>query len=398
MTTTTADALTRLASPEAARDPYPVLARLREEEPVHRTGAGFWLVSRHADARALLSGDALRAPEQLPAAGGHASLAMRLDTMLLKDGTEHARLRRLVARDFTPRRVEGLRARMTEICDRLLDGVDAELRDGGESDLHRSLSVPFTLQVFSELLGVPEPDRAELASCVQDIVAAFGSGRPDQLAVADARTEHLTAYFRDLAATRASDPRDDLVSALVRAHDDDPDRLAERELLATLWALWIVGFETTAGALDHGVLALLAHPELPLDDAFVAEVLRWSGPALFSSIPRIAVRDLELEGGTIPAGGDVRIAFAAANRDPRAFPDPDRFAPGRTADTALGLGHGIHYCLGAFLARAELAVVLPRVRARFPDLTAAREPDWNPAVIMHAPATLPVGIGRRGQA
>lgn len=285
MTTNTVDALILLSSPEAARDPYPVLARLREEEPVHRTPAGFWLVSRHADAQALLAGDALRAPEQLPAAGGHASLAMRLDTMLLKDGAEHARLRRLVARDFTPRRVEGLRARMAAICDRLLDTVAAELHDGGESDLHRSLSVPFTLQVFSELLGVPEGDRAELAECVQDIVAAFGSGRPDQLAVADARTEHLTGYFRELAAARAAEPQDDLVSALVRARDDDPDRLAERELLATLWALWIVGFETTAAALDHGVLALLAHPELPLDDGFVAEVLRWSGPALFSSIP-----------------------------------------------------------------------------------------------------------------
>ncbi|WP_406440287.1 cytochrome P450 [Streptomyces sp. NBC_01613] len=396
MTTNTVDALILLSSPEAARDPYPVLARLREEEPVHRTPAGFWLVSRHADAQALLAGDALRAPEQLPAAGGHASLAMRLDTMLLKDGAEHARLRRLVARDFTPRRVEGLRARMAAICDRLLDTVAAELHDGGESDLHRSLSVPFTLQVFSELLGVPEGDRAELAECVQDIVAAFGSGRPDQLAVADARTEHLTGYFRELAAARAAEPQDDLVSALVRARDDDPDRLAERELLATLWALWIVGFETTAAALDHGVLALLAHPELPLDDGFVAEVLRWSGPALFSSIPRIAVRDLELDGGTVPAGADVRIAFATANRDPRAFPDPDRFAPGRAGDAALALGHGIHYCLGAFLARAELAVALPRVRARFPALTTAGEPDWNPAVIMHAPATLPVRLGSDG--
>lgn len=127
-------------------------------------------------------------------------------------------------------------------------------------------------------------------------------------------------------------------------------------------------------------------------EGFVAEVLRWSGPALFSSIPRIAVRDLELEGGTVPAGADVRIAFAAANRDPRAFPDPDRFTPGRAADTALALG--IHHCLGAFLARAELAVVLTRVRERFPDLAAANEPDWNPAVIMHAPATLPVRIGK----
>ncbi|WP_405866090.1 cytochrome P450 [Streptomyces sp. NBC_00005] len=406
------DVFARIAEPEARRDPYPFLRELREKEPVHRTAAGFWLVSSHTDAQAVLAGadrlfaspDRERLEQQFPPAVEHSSTAVLMESLPLRNPPEHTRLRRLVAREFTPRRVDTLRARMAEICDRLLDAVEEPLRDGETVDLHAALSEPFTLQVFAELLGVPESDRGWLAETVLDIVAGVTDVSRELLARADARTDELATYFTELAAARRSDPRGDLVSALVRTHDEDPDRLDERELFGMLWILWIVGFEGTAAALDHAVRALFAHPGTghwlrqgqPEALAFAEEVLRWSGPELISSVPRIAAEDVVLSGTPIPAGSDVRVVIAAANRDPAAFPDPDRFDPARDNSTHLAFGHGIHHCLGAFLVRAELSTALPRLHTRFPELSEGGEPGWRQARVMRMPTDLPVRLEARG--
>lgn len=409
---TSFDVFARIAEPGGRRDPYPFLHELREKEPVHRTAAGFWLVSTHADARTVLDGadrlfaspDRERLEQQFPPAVEHSSTAVLMKSLPLRNPPEHTRLRRLVARDFTPRRVDALRARMTEICDRLLDTVAVALRDGETVDLHAALSEPFTLQVFSELLGVPESDRSWLAGTVLDIVSGVTDVSRELLARADARTDELASYFGELAAERRREPHSDLVSALVRTHDEDPDRLDEHELFGMLWILWIVGFEGTAAALDHAVRALFANPGTgrwlsggePEALAFTEEVLRWTGPELISSVPRIAAEDVVLSGTLIPAGSDVRPVIAAANRDPAAFPDPDRFDPARDNSGHLAFGHGIHHCLGAFLVRAELSTALPRLHACFPELVEAGNPGWRQARVMRMPTDLPVRLeGRR---
>lgn len=405
------DVFARIAEPEGRRDPYPFLRELREKEPVHRTAAGFWLVSAHADARTVLAGadrlfaspDPARLAQQFPPALEHSATAVLMESLPLRNPPEHTRLRRLVARDFTPRRVDTLRARMTEICDRLLDAVEEPLRDGETVDLHAALSEPFTLQVFAELLGVPESDRGWLAGTVLDIVSGVTDVSGELLARADTRTDELATYFTELAAARRREPRDDLVSALVRTHDEDPDQLDERELFGMLWILWIVGFEGTAAALDHAVRALFAHPgeahRLRGDhaeaSAFAEEVLRWTGPELISSVPRIAAEDVVLSGTRIPAGSDVRVVIAAANRDPAAFPDPDRFDPARDNSDHLAFGHGIHHCLGAFLVRAELSTALPELHTRFPELAEGGNPGWRQARVMRMPTDLPVRLEAR---
>lgn len=395
------DVLKTFSTPEFRRDPYPFLRWLRENEPVHQTSAGFYLVTRHADAALVQKGtgglfrspDRARIAEQYAGALRHPSMAFRLDAMLLKNPPEHTRLRRLVARDFTPKRVAGLTGRIGELCDDLLDDIAEPLRRGEVVDLHTRLSAQLTLSVIAELIGVPESDRGWLAPAVTDFVAALGSMSEDLLAVADQHTTMLQEYFHKLIDDRRRNPASDLVSAL--AQGDESDRLTDDEVVSMLLTLWIAGFETTAAGIDHAVLAMINNPgqrHWITEDAFTDEVLRHSGPGLFTPVPRIATEPVLLSGIVLPAGSDVRPMFAAANRDPDAFPDPDVFDPSRDTSAALAFGHGIHHCLGMFLARAEIRVALTRLHARFPDLTLAGEPTWGTALPMHAPCAVPVAL------
>jgi cytochrome P450 len=395
------DVLRTFATPEFRRDPYPFLRWLRENEPVHQTSAGFYLVTRHADAALVQKGtgglfrspDQARIAEQYAGALRHPSMAFRLDAMLLKNPPEHTRLRRLVARDFTPKRVAGLTGRIGILCDDLLDGIAEPLRQGEVVDLHGRLSAQLTLSVIAELIGVPESDRGWLAPAVTDFVAALGSMSEDLLAVADQHTTMLQEYFHKLIDDRRRTPASDLVSAL--AQGDEADRLTDDEVVSMLLTLWIAGFETTAAGIDHAVLAMINNPgqrHWITEDAFTDEVLRHSGPGLFTPVPRIATESVQLSGTVLPAGSDVRPMFAAANRDPDVFPDPDVFDPARDTSAALAFGHGIHHCLGMFLARAEIRVALTHLHDRFPDLALAGEPTWGTALPMHAPCAVPVAL------
>jgi cytochrome P450 family 114 len=397
------DALASFAAPDFRRDPYPFLKWLRENDPVHRTSKGFYLVSRHADAAAVQrgTGELFRGPDRdhlaqhLPSALHHPSVAFRLDAMLLKNPPEHTRLRRLVARDFTPKRVAGLRERITARCDDLLDAIAEPLRDGDVVDLHAKLSTALTVQVIAELAGVPRSDHDWLAPLVKDFVVALSGLSEDALTTADQHTKVLREYFQDLIDERRRTPRSDLTSALVATGPAEPDRLPDDEVVSMLLTLWIAGFETTAAGIDHGVLAMINHPDqrgwLTRDGvAFTGEVLRYSGPALFTPVPRIATEPVELSGVTLPADSDVRPLFAAANRDPEVFDDPDRFDPARDTSASLAFGYGIHHCLGAFLGRAEIRIALTRLYARFPDLVLSSPPEWGTALPMHAPTALRV--------
>ena len=402
------DVLAEFATPDFRRDPYPFLRWLRENEPVHRTRAGFYLVSRHADAVSVQrgTGELFRGPdrdrltEQYASALRHPSTAFRLDAMLLKNPPEHTRLRRLVARDFTPKRVAELTGRIGVLCDGLLDDTAEPLCQGEVIDLHDRLAARLTLCVIAELIGVPLSDRDWLAPVVTDFVSALGSMSEDLLTVADQHTRMLQEYFHKLIDERRRTPAPDLVSALVPRDGGDSDGLTDDEVVSMLLTLWIAGFETTAAGIDHAALAMINHPDhrhwlaegTSSAAAFTDEVLRHSGPGLFTPVPRIATEPVRLAGTELPAGSDVRPVFAAANRDPDVFPDPDVFDPARDTTGTLAFGHGIHHCLGTFLGRAEIRVALTRLHARFPGLVLAGEPLWGNALPMHAPLAVPVAL------
>jgi cytochrome P450 family 114 len=382
------DVLEQFASPDFQADPVPFLRWLRDNEPVHRTSKGFYLVSRYADVLWLSdnSRELVRRPErdrmaeQFPSAQRHRSMVVLLDSLVMRNPPEHTRLRRLVSRDFTPRRVDGLQERIGQICDRVLDSIVEPLLDGETIDLHHAWSIPFSLQVLSELLGVPEADRAWLAATVIHISDGIASGDENLMTVSDEKTAQLAGYFQELIAQRRRQPGDDLVSALANGLGPGEDRLADDQLFSLLWLLWLAGFESSASMIDHGVQVLLNQPGqsywlrggYPESLAFADEVLRYCVVQLFTPIPRIAAQDLEIAGVPIPAGSDLRPVVAAANRDPAMFPDPDRFDPSReNAVAGFAFGQGMHRCVGAFLARAELAIGLSRIHSRFPALAAA---------------------------
>jgi cytochrome P450 len=268
-------------------------------------------------------------------------------------------------------------------------------------DLHATLASALTVQVIADVVGVPRADHDWLAPLVRDFVEALSGLSEEALLTADQNTKVLRGYFQELIDERRRTPRPDLVSALVATRSAEPDRLSDDEVVSMLLTLWIAGFETTAAGIDHGVLALINHPDqrgwLNRDAvAFTDEVLRFSGPALFTPVPRIATRPVELSGITLPAGSDVRPLFAAANRDPEVFEDPDRFDPSRDTSASLAFGHGIHHCLGAPLARLEGRIALQSFAERFPDLQLAASPaslQREPALLFNKLTALPVRTG-----
>jgi cytochrome P450 len=420
-TTTAAcrDAFAELASPACIRDPYPFMHWLREHDPVHRAASGIFLLSRHADIYWVLkaTGDAFRGPapgelaRYFPRAATSLSLNLLASTLAMKEPPTHTRLRRLVSRDFTVRQIDSLRPSIVRIVEARLDGMAPALARGETVDLHREFALALPMLVFAELFGMPQQDMSGLAAGIGTILEGLSPHASDaQLAAADATSAKVQAYFGALIARKRTESRQDILSLLVGAHDDDADALSDAELISMLWGMLLGGFATTAATIDHAVLAMLAYPEQRhwlLGDAaavkaFVEEVLRCEAPAMFSSIPRIAQRDIALPGGVIPKNADVRVLIAAGNRDPNAFADPDRFDPARFHHTSPGMstegnimlsfGHGIHFCLGAQLARVQLAESLPRVHARFPTLALAEEPTREPSAFLRTFRVLPVRL------
>ncbi|WP_345606811.1 cytochrome P450 [Pseudonocardia adelaidensis] len=385
-----------MAAPELRGNPYPLLRWLRENEPVHRTEAGFFLISRHADVQWALSrtGDALVVPDreemarQFPAAGDHAAIGTALEIFgaMLRPG--YAALRRMMSRDLARSRVARVGESILVKGAQLIDGMAERLHDGEAVDFHQEVSRPLTLAVFAELFGIDEVERDCVATDVLATACALEAVSTEALEAADAASERVESYFRLLIADRRRSPRDDLMTALVAAHDEDVDRRGDRLILGLLWVLWLTGFDSSAAGLDRGMQAILDHPDqlhwLRGDDqqaaAFVEEVLRYDSVILLTPIPRIAARDIEFGDRMLPAGAMARMVIAAANRDPSVFPDPDRFDPSRDNRPTLSMGYGPYYCNGAALVRAEMSIVLTMIHDRFPDLVAAGEPVWTEAI------------------
>jgi cytochrome P450 len=384
------DVLEQLMFPPSSLDPYPLYRRLREESPVYPSRFGAHLISRHADVNHVLKHHELfpGVPEEdmarmFPQGVGHEAYQVLVTSLVGSNPPKHTRLRGLVGSEFTFRRVDGLRAGITELADKLVADLAERLRSGETVDLHRSVSIPMPLHMISDLLGVPQDERQRLSVLVPAMMNVVDpAAPPDAVAAADAAFRELGTFFDALIEERRRRPADDLVSDLVSVHDGDMDRLAEDELRTLLFTLWSAGFETTATGIDNAVLALAEQPDhrrwLAGDDkqvrAFVDETLRHDPSVQVAPGIRVAAQDTELSGCKIPAGTHVRLMLGAASRDPEAYPDPDRFDPGRTGTPALSFGAGIHYCLGAGLTRLEMSVLLPRLHQALPTLALAGPP------------------------
>ncbi|OSN11551.1 cytochrome [Lonsdalea iberica] len=418
------DAFAALAAPDNNANPYDYMRWLREHDPVHRSVSGIFLLSRHADIYWALkaTGDAFRGPSAedlarlFPRAATSRSLNLLASTLAMKEPPTHTRLRRLVSRDFTVRQIDSLRPGIVRVTHSRLDDIASSLEKGDVVNLHDAFSVVLPMLTFAELFGMTQADIFALAASIRTILEGLNPHASDeQLAASDAASLEVQRYFEGLIEQKRRAPQSDLVSALVSTHDDDADTLSDAELISMLWGMLLGGFATTAATIDHAILDMLAFPEQRrwLDGdaasvkAFIEEVLRYDAPAMFSSIPRIAQYDIPLGDVTIPEGADVRVLLASGNRDPAAFPDPDRFDPSRFHGTAPGMstdghvllsfGHGIHFCLGAQLARVQLAECLPVIHARFPHLVLAGDPEREPSAFLRTFRSLPVRLDTPGE-
>ncbi|MFJ4621978.1 cytochrome P450 [Streptomyces sp. NPDC088812] len=380
---------------EFRRDPHAVYARLRERGPVHRVrppGSDrtyeTWLVVGYEEARAALADPLLvKDGERIGMTLMDEELVGK--HLLITDPPQHTRLRSLVSRAFTMRRVEGLRPRVQQITDELLDAMLPR----GRADLVESFAYPLPITVICELLGVPEIDRAAFREMSTEVVApTSGDSGYDAFA-------RLGGYLTELIEDkRCAGPGGDLLSDLIRTTAEDGDRLSAEELRGMAFLLLIAGHETTVNLITNTVHALLTHPaqlaalraDPALVDGVVEETLRWEGP-VENATYRFAVEPLEIAGVAIGKGDPVLIGLASADRDALRYEDPDRYDVRRDPRGHLAFGHGVHYCLGAPLARLEARIALASLLERAPALSLdGPSGEWLPGMLMRGLRSLPV--------
>jgi cytochrome P450 len=390
---------------------YETFAEMRERDPVLcQPGIDgetlIWFVTRHDDVvRVLLDDERFvrdpglaLAPDELDAmsSGLPESFSFIDNHMLNKDGADHRRLRRIVTQAFTPRMVERLRPRVQEIADGLIDAVEPR----GRMDLVEELAFPLPMMVISELLGIPHEDRDRFREWSTPIVTP--ALEPDELARFFELMNAFVAYLRDLFAERRSDPREDLISALLQA-EDEGDVLSEQELFSMVVLLIVAGHETTVNLIGNATAALLQHPDqralLERDPGLVPhaveELLRYDG-SVERALNRWAAADVELGGRTIRRGDTVIVVLGSANRDAARWPRPDVLDLAREDVKHVAFGRGSHYCLGAPLARLEAEVAIATLLRRLPGLRLDVAPDelrWRPVPLFRSLVALPVAWG-----
>ena len=395
-----------LIDPAFKANPYPTYARLHSAAPVHRValsdGRWAWLVTRYDDVVAVLRDQRfvkdwrdVMTPEQLAQVPPIPEVMRPLSrNMLDADPPDHERLRTLVSKAFTPRLVERKRERVQAIADALLD----EVEDKGEMELIDDYAFPLPITVIAELLGVPAEDRNRF----REWSGAAVSGNKTQEYVERVLIPYMqvfTDYLRAMFEEKRKNPKDDLISALVRA-EESGDKLSEDELLAMVFLLLIGGQETTVNLIGNGVLALLQHPDQlqklrddpSLITPAVEELLRYDGP-VETSTERFAKEDVVIGGTTIRKGEMILVAIAAADHDPGRFPDPDKLDIARADNKHLAFGKGIHHCLGAPLARMEGQIAIDTLLRRMPNLRLKGSPEslsWRPVLKLRGLQALPV--------
>jgi len=386
--------------PEFIADPYPLYHRLRTEDPVHHSPLGFWVLTGYEDVVAALR-DPRLAKEAIAsfvaARFGAPVPAMGL-SMLDRDPPDHTRLRGLVSKAFTPRVVEGLRPRIQDIVDGLLDRVATR----GSMDVIEEFAYPIPVAVICEMLGVPIEDHERFKGWSLDIARGLDLiwlGPDSDVGRRSVASRHaLAEYFRGLIAQRRAAPRSDLLSGLIAA-EEAGDKLNEMELLATCILLLIAGHETTVNLIGNGMLALLRHRDqlerLQRDPGLITsaveELLRFDGPVQRTA--RIPSEDVTFGRYTIAKGEMVMPFMGAANRDPAQFPDPDRLDIGRSDNRHIAFGWGIHFCLGAPLARIEGQIAINTLLRRLPKVALTTEvPEYRPSLTLRGLKALPVSF------
>ncbi|MCZ7416932.1 MULTISPECIES: cytochrome P450 family protein [unclassified Streptomyces] len=359
-------------------DPHRAYAELRAAGPVHRVtgtdGKPAWLVTRYEDVRRALADSRLALDRRHALPGNYAgfNLPPALDANLLNmDPPDHTRVRRLVAKAFTPARVEKLREPVRKLAHTLLDAVEPD----GRAELIAAYAGPLPITVICDLLGVPHASRPDFRAWTDTLITPD----PERPEAARQAVGAMLRFYTGLISGKRETPGDDLLSDLIAVRDDDGDRLTEDELTSLAFLILFAGYENTVHLIGNSVLALLDHPEAlrslrgrpdtELADA-VDELARFEGPAPLA-IRRFPVEDLDVGGVTVPAGETVLLSLASANRDPERFPEPDTLQPASGGAGHLALGHGIHYCLGAALARMETGVALSVLLDRLPGLRLA---------------------------
>ncbi len=388
--------------PEFRRDPYPFYRRLREADPVHWNPPGIWVLTRHADAVAMLRSTRMSVDfrnsdlyEMFRQMQGIDPEAERPPSMLFRDPPDHTRLRSLVTKAFTAKRIEDLKPRMQVIVDDLLDAA----LDRGEMDVVADLAYPLPVTVICEMLGVPEEDHHRFHRWSADLVSTLDPMTgPEVMARAMQAAVAFDAYFSELIAQRRTERRDDLLTALIAA-EEEGGRLSEDELLIQLELLLVAGHETTVNLISNGTLALLQHPsemrrlrdDPTLIKTGVEELLRYYPPVQLTG--RIPLEDMRIGDVQILRGQQVLALIGAANRDPEAFDEPDRLDLSREPNRHVAFGGGIHHCLGAALARAEGQVAIGSLIRRAATIEPlSDEPVWKETITLRGLAELPVRV------
>jgi cytochrome P450 len=392
--------------PAVRADPYPLYRRMREEEPTYRSPLGFHVFTRYDDCLTVLrhpqmSSDGRNAAgvaaflEQQPAARKMAEAMEGKRPFLLLDPPDHTRLRGLVSKAFTPRTVEGLRARIQQVVDDLIDDVQPK----GAMEVVEDLAYPLPVVIICEMLGVPPSDHERFKGWSRDLARGLDPDFVQPVDALERRFETVLAfheYFRELIARRRSDPGDDVLTALVHA-EEQGDTLTEDEVLGTCTLLLVAGHETTVNLIGNGVLALLRHrdqleklwADRALIKSAVEEILRFDPPVQFDA--RVAMTEIDVGGVTLEPGEQPLLILAAANRDPQQFDAPDTLDITRADNRHLSFGHGLHFCLGAPLARLEGQLALGTLVGRLPLMElAADEPVYKENLILRGLASLPV--------
>jgi cytochrome P450 len=390
-------------------DPYPVYARLRDEAPLYYNASDdFWALSRHADVHAAVKNDVTfsnRMGVSLDASAWNAD-AHRVMSFLALDGKEQTRLRKLVSAGFTPRRVRELTPQIQALADHYLDSLIAACAETGEADWIAELAGKLPMDVISEMMGVPVPDRDEVRR-LADLVVHREDGVRDVPEAGMTAALELIGYYAEMVAQRRKQPSEDLTSALIEA-EVDGDRLLDHEVIAFLFLMVVAGNETTTKLLGNALFHLGAHPsqlaEVFADPDDTAPVGAWIEETLrhdtsSQMLARYVAEDVELHGQVVPAGSKLLVLLGSANRDERVFTAPDVFDIHRPSDELgriMSFGVGRHFCLGANLARLEARVVLAELVRR----TSGFDVHADRAVRVHSTsvrgfATLPVTFTRR---
>jgi cytochrome P450 len=395
--------LTALGTPAGRANPYPLYAKLHELGEAVSLAPGAVIVVGYDAINAILRDPGFRVTDEdrfdqdFPSWRDNPVFVQAMDWLLNLNGPKHARIRSLMSRTFTARRVAGLAPAIGKMADDLLDAMADRGADGSAVEFMHDFAYLLPVAVICELIGIPEADRESFRPVARDLARVFEFDDVAHLPAINAAAVELLAYFTGLATRRRSDPRDDLISDLLAVSESADGRLSDAELLHNLTLLLVAGFETTTNLLGNGLQIILQQPQARAalvdgsvpPDAFVEEVLRYDSPVQLTS--RIGY-ETKIGGVMIADGENVTTVMGAGNRDPRRFADADAFRPSRSDGGPLSFGGGAHFCIGAALARLEGGIAFPRIMRRFPKLTAAGEPIRRDTFLLRGFDALPITI------